>query len=93
MNQTVQGLDPKLAETYNRVMGMELPKTSNPPPPQPTQQPAQPASQTVPSPQTASTSYVSAKKGLPWWIFLLAGVVFFILYAFFWMRLFNVNLL
>lgn len=84
MNSTVQSLDPKLQETYNRVMGTPTPPPITQKPP-----PAGGPSPTVASP---TTSYVSAKKGLPSWIYLVAGVVFFALYTFFWVRMFNLSL-
>lgn len=94
MNSTVQTLDPKLAETYNRVMGTQLPSRPSAPPvvthaAAPAAVPT-PAAATVPSP---TTSHASTKKGLPWWIYLLVGSIFFVLYTFFWLRMFNINLL
>jgi hypothetical protein len=79
MNQTVPGLDPKLAETYNRVMGTP---TAAPQAPKHAEPATQVASPTVSSPTTAA--YSSSKKGLPWWIFLVLGIVFFAGYTFFW---------
>lgn len=90
MNQTVPGLDPKLAETYNRVMGTPTTpaaptKPAGPQAPHVTAAP----SPTAPSP---TTTYVSSKKRMPWWIFLVLGVVFFAGYTFFWINTFGLSL-
>lgn len=100
MNPTVQTLDPKLQEAYNRVMGTDvrsplagqgrtdLPKTT----PGAASESVQAPTQIPQAPAQAATSYVSSKKGIPWWIYLLAGVTFFALYTLFWVRMFNINL-
>ena len=100
MNPSIQSLDPKLQEAYNRVMGTDvrsplagqgktdLPKAM----PSAASESVQAPTQIPQATAQASTSYVSSKKGIPWWIYLLAVVTFFALYTLFWVRIFNINL-
>lgn len=108
-------LDPKLKETYERVMGTSArPTTVAPQPtiqnqtiqsqpiqPQPIPQPLEPARpqpiaqsqpvkiQPIQKPQTQNLK--KKNKMLP--IFLaLGGIIFLIVYAFFWIRIFNLKL-
>lgn len=134
MDNNLSGLDPKLKEAYERVMGTATPST--PPPPQTPQQTpqtaqpsvvkptleqtaqAQPSSQPVtptpasqpqtpeePTKDEASESTVAyqaftetnagtakKKSGISPIILIFGGIVFFIVYALVWIKLFNVKL-
>ena len=102
MNPNVSQLDPKLKETYDRVMGFKVPNA-----PQAAQQPAaqapapQPQAQT-PTPVTQPTivnvapeamikANQPAKKGLPPVAFAGLGLLFLAAYTFLWLKVFNVG--
>lgn len=102
-----QSLDPKLKETYDRVMGTQL--NSRPATPNPVQpQPAAPIQQTTPAPkeqnpqvemvninasasqgQTATAAPGKKSKIRPI-AFVAAGVLFFAIYTFIWLKFFSV---
>ena len=135
MDNNLSGLDPKLKETYERVMGTSVagpnsnPQTPTVPtqtPPTQTSQPSvvrptlqeSPTIPATPKPQTPqqrtqpqapkdetleSTVHYQAftqpnaagekkKSGLSPVILALGGVVFFIVYALVWIKIFNVKL-
>lgn len=95
-------LDPKLKEAYDRVMGTVVAqrqtndpqKTANetPPPSQPQAQ--APKAQTTPPtliPQPTS-EFVRKKKGISPVILILGVIVFLAVYAFVWLKIFNIQL-
>lgn len=123
---TLSNLDPKLKETYEKVMGTNTatqPKTSDQPDtasspnqnPQlndnglsapitqpPVEDPAQssetPQSVTInqPLPNPASSDIISKPQsghgGLIKIFYVLGATVFFVIYIFFWMKIFNLSL-
>lgn len=103
MNPNVSQLDPKLKETYDRVMGFKVPGAQ-------TQQPAaQPVSQPQPqvqaqqaapapeptivnvAPQTVIKANQPAKKGMSPVVFVVLGLLFLAAYTFLWLKVFNVG--
>ncbi|HSW47998.1 MAG TPA: hypothetical protein VLG67_02855 [Candidatus Saccharimonadales bacterium] len=129
--QSLSNLDPKLKETYDRVMGApSAAPGSSPLPdssimPQPSADAAQPANptpsaslentanatadslspipeqqpQTVtinqPLPQSSSSAIVTkphGHSGLIRIFYILGAIVFFVIYVFFWVKIFNVSL-
>lgn len=129
---SLSNLDPKLKETYDRVMGTSTPPASdqtpsNPAPASPTPADAspnnapsenvtaesglstpiatpapdsaepQPATVTITqaSPTPPSTNIVSAPHGHSGLIkifYILGATVFFVIYIFFWAKIFNISL-
>lgn len=101
-----QTLDPKLKEAYDRVMGAEInPQPVGPKPAQPAA-PQAPASQAEPPVQEPQAEMVDInapsqvsepqaqsavkKSKIKPVIFIAAGVVFFALYTFIWLKFFSV---
>jgi len=103
MDKNISQLDPKLKEAYDRVMGTVVtPPTAAPvehvnTTPIAHSEPAPIATavshQAVQSPvSTTQTATVPHKKsGSKAFIFLLAGIAFFIVYALVWIKMFNLK--
>lgn len=107
MDNKASALDPKLKETYDRIMGTAV-NPSAPPsamaqpavaaaPPQAAAQtirpafaPAQPSQPLQPLARVSPEKQTTGKM-LPI-VFVVVAVIFFIAYAIFWVKLFNVKL-
>lgn len=103
---TAQGLDPKLKETYDRVMGTQvnpLPSAAKPVEPSaPTPLPSAQHNEPIPVSHTdthvfvatpsASSQNFTAKKSskISPVIFIVAGLVFFAVYTVVWLKVFNI---
>lgn len=96
-------LDPKLKETYERIMNTHVVATPAPQTPvnptttQPVQAPQQPVASPQPQPQSANaaplvTAPPKKTSNLMLVIYILAGVLFFIIYALFWIKFFNLSI-
>lgn len=108
-----QTLDPKLKETYDRIMGTELPKAGSSPAVEPQthvpieqiatpQAPTPEATPNLPeeskvemvsintTPSVSKTEQVSKGRKISPVIFIVVGVLFFLLYAFAWLKVFKI---
>ncbi|OGH19401.1 MAG: hypothetical protein A3F31_03360 [Candidatus Levybacteria bacterium RIFCSPHIGHO2_12_FULL_38_12] len=100
MDKKQTELSPKLKEIYERVMSTKISSPAQKPsaPTQP-----QPASNEVHTPQLTSiavnpfSSPIKSPikrqvKNPPQFVLIITGVIFFLAYAFFWVRFFNLKL-
>lgn len=92
-------LNPKLKEIYERVMSTKVTPTSPvQPPPKPAQSEEKPVATKLTSiavnapPSPIKTSIKKQVKNPSQIVLTVAGAMFFLAYAFFWVRFFNVKL-
>jgi len=81
-------LDPKLAEVYNRVMGTPLTPAPTAPSAAPKEDHVQAFSQT----EKKDEEKGEKKKGVSMPLIVLGIVIFFLVYAYIWTKIFNFQL-
>lgn len=85
MDQKVQPIDPKLQETYNRVMNTQLPtQTLQATTPLPTLTPVGPSKSKI-----SGSGIITKKPAVSPVVLVVAAVIFFLVYSLFWMKFFN----
>lgn len=103
----INNLDPKLRETYQRIMGMATKQPAQSTPPSPYQEvPNTPSAKPFPFPSQPADKKTSEDgmqtfvaedktgtnktKGINQIVYATVGIIFFIVYTFFWLKLFKI---